>query len=135
MQNDYIDDIDEMILEALEKNARINHSQLGRMLGRSHTTIHKRIKRLEQLGLIPGYTLREDDKTDVIRSMAIVDVLPDAVQRVGDALEKERWALMVVRFQKRILVFSTIGSSKDMEMLMRPVTDSAKGVIDYTVTL
>lgn len=55
-----MDDMDQRILKELEKNGRITHEELGRMLNISRPAIHQRVSKLEQAGVIMGYTARID---------------------------------------------------------------------------
>lgn len=47
---------DYKILEQLQENGRISVAELGRMIGLSTTATNERIKKLEQEGIIKGYT-------------------------------------------------------------------------------
>lgn len=51
-KNQLSDDIDEKILTLMEKNSRINVSEISRQIGLGTTTITKRIRRLREQGII-----------------------------------------------------------------------------------
>lgn len=53
-----LDRLDWRILEALQRNARITNTELGKQVGLSQPAITARIKRLEEQGVIEGYTAR-----------------------------------------------------------------------------
>ncbi len=53
-----LDDKDLRILEALQANARIPLSKLGRSIGLSQPAISERVQRLEDAGIIQGYGAR-----------------------------------------------------------------------------
>ena len=53
-----IDAKDLKILEALQANARVPLSELGRSVGLSQPAISERVKRLEEAGIIEGYGAR-----------------------------------------------------------------------------
>ncbi|MCD6512026.1 MAG: Lrp/AsnC family transcriptional regulator [Thermoplasmata archaeon] len=53
-----MDEKDEIILEMLSKNARTPYIKIARRLGISETAVRKRIKKLEENGIIEGYTLK-----------------------------------------------------------------------------
>ena len=58
-----IDEIDKRILEKLQKNARTSYSKIAKELNLSESTIHHRIKRLKEMGIIKGFvTLLEPEK-------------------------------------------------------------------------
>lgn len=50
-----VDGKDLAILEALQANARVPLSELGRTIGLSQPAISERVKRLEEAGIIQGY--------------------------------------------------------------------------------
>ncbi|WP_211462009.1 Lrp/AsnC family transcriptional regulator [Collimonas silvisoli] len=53
-----LDKLDWRILEALQSNARITNTELGKQVGLSQPAITARIKRLEEHGVIEAYTAR-----------------------------------------------------------------------------
>ncbi len=57
-----IDSVDARIMDALFDNARISHAELGRMIGLSPPSVAERIKRLEEAGIIEGYTISINPK-------------------------------------------------------------------------
>ena len=56
-ENGEIDPVDAKIIETLVKNARISVADLARLVRLSAPTVAERIKRLEEAGVIEGYTL------------------------------------------------------------------------------
>jgi Lrp/AsnC family transcriptional regulator, leucine-responsive regulatory protein len=57
-QNGEIDAVDKALLEALIANARISNAELARLVGLSGPSVSERIKRLEEAGVIEGYTAK-----------------------------------------------------------------------------
>jgi len=57
-QNSELDATDARILEALIEDARISIAELARSVRLSPPSVSERIKRLEESGVIEGYTLR-----------------------------------------------------------------------------
>lgn len=55
-----LDELDRDILSYLERDARTGAAELARTLGQPRTTVAERIKRLEDRGVIKGYTTRID---------------------------------------------------------------------------
>ncbi|WP_396610229.1 Lrp/AsnC family transcriptional regulator [Haloferax sp. S1W] len=56
MANDGIDDVDRTILHALQEDARnLSSGDIAERAGTSDSTVRKRIKRLEERGVIKGY--------------------------------------------------------------------------------
>ena len=50
-----MDEIDEKILERMKGNARISYRELGEAVGMSRVAAKKRVRKLEQDGIIRGY--------------------------------------------------------------------------------
>lgn len=57
-----LDGIDWRILELLQQNARLSNSEIGRRVGLSQPAVTSRIQRLEDGGVIEGYTARVNPK-------------------------------------------------------------------------
>ncbi len=55
-----LDDIDRQLLTALQHNARLTTGELAQMTGLSQSPCWRRIRRLEESGLIDGYHARLD---------------------------------------------------------------------------
>jgi len=51
-----IDSINSKILKCLQKNARLSNAEIGRQVGISSPAVSERIRKMEDLGIIEGYT-------------------------------------------------------------------------------
>jgi Lrp/AsnC family leucine-responsive transcriptional regulator len=67
-----LDSKDIEILEALQANARMPFSELGRAIGLSQPAMSERVKRLEEIGVIQGYGARIDPRALGLAMMAII---------------------------------------------------------------
>lgn len=67
-----LDRLDVAILEALQENARMPLSEVGRRIGLSQPATSERVKRLEERGIIAGYGVRIDPAALGLGMMAIV---------------------------------------------------------------
>lgn len=67
-----IDAKDLKILEALQVNARVPLSELGRAVGLSQPAVSERVKRLEEAGIIEGYGARINPRALGLGLMALV---------------------------------------------------------------
>ncbi|MCY0874591.1 AsnC family transcriptional regulator [Acidianus infernus] len=56
----YLDDVDKKIISILQQDSRISFSRLAKMLNLSESTIHMRIKRLKEAGVIRGFCIDVD---------------------------------------------------------------------------
>jgi DNA-binding Lrp family transcriptional regulator len=79
---------DELLLSLLRENARASTAQIARRLNLSRTTVQSRIERLEQEGIINGYTVRvrEDFERAHIRAHIMITVHPKQMTSVVAAL-------------------------------------------------
>ncbi|MBL8148558.1 MAG: Lrp/AsnC family transcriptional regulator [Blastocatellia bacterium] len=69
-----LDDIDRKILLLLQKNGRMTNAALAEAVGLTPTPMLQRIKKLEQKGVIKGYTAIVDATALGRKVMAFVDV-------------------------------------------------------------
>ena len=58
MRIDKLDDLDLTILKMLEQDARLSYQELANQTGVSRVTIHERVRRLVQRGIISGFHTR-----------------------------------------------------------------------------
>ncbi|MGB1586204.1 MAG: Lrp/AsnC family transcriptional regulator [Thermoplasmatota archaeon] len=56
-----LDELDRQLLHLLMEDARRSHRALARDAGSTQPTVTARIRRMEEAGIIQGYTLRLDD--------------------------------------------------------------------------
>jgi Lrp/AsnC family leucine-responsive transcriptional regulator len=83
----HLDEIDIKILEALQKNARIPLSELGRHIGLSQPAISERVKRLEERGIVAGYGIQVDPAALGLGMTAIVR-LKTTHDQIGPCLKQ-----------------------------------------------
>ena len=74
MPNDLLDRYDQAILETLEQEGRISATELSRRIGLSKTPTQARMKRLEETGVIRGYSARLDRVRMGLAHVAFVEV-------------------------------------------------------------
>jgi Lrp/AsnC family transcriptional regulator, leucine-responsive regulatory protein len=55
-----LDDVDRRLLEALQRDGRVGYAELGRIIGLSPSAVTDRVRRLEESGVITGYTCEVD---------------------------------------------------------------------------
>ncbi len=87
-ENGEIDAVDTKILNALVNNARIRIADLARLVRLSAPTVSERIKRLEEAGVIEGYTLTLNPKALglPIATWLRIRPLPGNLHKVADIL-------------------------------------------------
>src|SRR5207253_11498664 len=70
------DDRDAAILAILQQEARATFADIGHRVGMAPSTVHDRVRRLEQLGLIRGYRAEVDPQGLGLFVTALVSVTP-----------------------------------------------------------
>lgn len=74
-----IDEIDRKLLHLLRENARRPVSDLARRLALARTTVQARIERLENAGIITGYTLQSSPVTrPPLQATVLISIEPRA---------------------------------------------------------
>src|SRR5450830_823113 len=82
-----LDETDVLIIEAMQKDGRISVSELGRMIGLSQPAASERVKRLEERGVIVGYTARIDASALGLNMMAVIR-LRTTHEHIGSCLKR-----------------------------------------------
>lgn len=85
-----LDQKDRELIALLRANGREPTSSLARKLGTSRSTVQSRISRLEQKGVIGGYTVRltEDFASSRVKAHVMLTVTPKLTPRIAKDLEK-----------------------------------------------
>ncbi len=87
-----LDKFDIAILEALQKDARISLQELGKQVGLTSSPCWNRVKRMEEAGVIEGYSVRVNPEKVGLTETVILHVTLDnhsdeALFQFGQALE------------------------------------------------
>ena len=120
-----IDATDRLLLRALQNNARLTTGELAQLAGMSQSPCWRRIKRLEDTGLIAGYTARLDRRAMGYGVMAFVTIGIDS-QDEGHSLEFER----AVRDIPEVVMCHGISGPEDFVLVV-----VAKDLDDYSLLM
>ncbi|GAA3612918.1 Lrp/AsnC family transcriptional regulator [Kineosporia mesophila] len=71
-----MEEIDRQILRLLSQDGRMSFTDLGRATGLSTSAVHQRVRRLEQRGIIRGYTAVVQSESVDLPLTAFVSVTP-----------------------------------------------------------
>ncbi|WP_299662453.1 Lrp/AsnC family transcriptional regulator [uncultured Ruegeria sp.] len=84
-----MDQLDRRIIAALQHNARDSTTRIATMLGVARTTVHERINRMEERGVIAGYSvvLRETEDTPRVQIIVLLEVQQKETTRIIRRLE------------------------------------------------
>ena len=83
---DALDKLDKAILRCLQKNGRETYDVIGAAIGLSPSAVLRRVKRLEQLGIIKGYRAEIDRRAIGLGVLAFVRVDAERNRMGGDPL-------------------------------------------------
>jgi DNA-binding Lrp family transcriptional regulator len=88
-QDNQQDAIDTALLSLLKANAREPAASLARKLGLARSSVQARIARLERLGVIQGYTLRQDPgSSSLIRAYVLLSTNPKMLARIVSEVKR-----------------------------------------------
>ncbi|ETX14483.1 AsnC family transcriptional regulator [Roseivivax halodurans JCM 10272] len=114
-----IDETDRALLAALSEDARASVAALARRLGIARTTVQARIERLEDRGVIAGYTLKPGAKLrPALRATVLVAIEP----RSGPAVLARLKALRGVE--------AAHTTSGRVDMILEVVADTTEALDD-----
>ncbi|WP_440059458.1 Lrp/AsnC family transcriptional regulator [Thermogladius sp. 4427co] len=93
-----IDDIDVRIINELVKNSRIPYSEIAKTVGLSDVAVLKRVKKLEQEGVIKKYTIIVDPlKLGYTKiSLTGINVAPEKLFSVAEELKNKDYVKMLI---------------------------------------
>ncbi|HDZ35319.1 MAG TPA: Lrp/AsnC family transcriptional regulator [Thermococcus sp.] len=85
-----LDERDKIIIEMLTKDARTPFTEIAKVLGISETAVRKRVKALEEAGVIKQYTAVVDPSKlgYNLVSLTGVDTLPEKIFEVASKLKE-----------------------------------------------
>lgn len=88
-KNGPLDETDMRLLDALVADARISIAELARLVGLSPPSVSERVKRLEEAGVIRGYTVTVDPNALGLPITAVLRIrpIPGQLQKVVEVLQ------------------------------------------------
>jgi Lrp/AsnC family leucine-responsive transcriptional regulator len=85
-----MDDRDRKILMALQEDARATFAQIGEQVGLAASTVHDRVRKLEQTGIIRAYRAEVDAERVGLFVTALVSVTPLEARQPDDLPDRVR---------------------------------------------
>ncbi|MFN8098364.1 MAG: Lrp/AsnC family transcriptional regulator [Dermatophilaceae bacterium] len=71
-----MEDVDRALVSLLRKDGRMSYTDLGKAVGLSTSAVHQRVRRLEERGVVRGYTARVDHEALGMPLTAFVAITP-----------------------------------------------------------
>ncbi|MGH3980204.1 MAG: Lrp/AsnC family transcriptional regulator [Pseudonocardiaceae bacterium] len=131
---------DATIVRALAENGRCSFTGLAEQVGLSVSAVHQRVRRLEQRGVLRGYTARLDREQVGLPLTAFVSLTPfdpsapdDYPQRLAHLTGIE--SCYSVAGESSYLLVVRVASPAALEELLRRIRESAKVSTRTTVVL
>jgi len=135
-----LDDRDLAILRALQADARSTYADIGKRVGLAASSVHERVRKLEQTGVITAYRADVSPEALGLSVTALVSVTPldarqpdDLPERIQEFPEVED-CHSVAGAENYILKVRT-GTTGDLEDLLRRIREKAAVQTRTTVVL
>jgi len=120
-----MDEIDQTILRALRKNARVSRTKIAELVKISEAAVRKRIKKLEKEGIILGYSaILNYRKINLVHSFTGIDVEPQNLLEVVRTLrdDKNISSIFLTSGDHDILVEIICNSIKELEEIHNKIS-------------
>ena len=119
-----IDNINKKILFLLQKDARMTYKEIAAELNRSETTIRDRIKAMERVGIIQGYTALIDKTELGLNFFSIILANPitsSDLDNITNKIKKVKNVMRVYQIsgKQRLAIFLVAPSYKEMKEIIR----------------
>ncbi len=135
-----IDERDRRILQVLQRDARATFADIGERVGMASSTVHDRVRKLEQAGVIRGYRADVDPERLGLFVSALVSVTPldptqpdDVPERVIEFDEVE--ACHSVAGDENYVLKVRTSTTAELEDLLRRLREKAGVLTRTTVVL
>ena len=119
-----IDAINKKILYLLQKDARMTYKEIAAELKRSETTIRDRIKALERIGIVQGYTALIDKTALGLNFFAMIFANPVSstdLDTITNNIKKVKNVMRVYQISghQRIAIFMVAPSYKELKEIIK----------------
>jgi len=135
-----VEALDRRIVQLLTQDGRMSYTDLGRAAGLSTSAAHQRVRRLEQRGVIRGYTAILDHEAVGLPLAAFISVKPidpsapdDAPERLAGLPEIE--ACYSVAGDENYILKVRVASPGDLERLLAEIRSRANVSTRTTIVL
>ncbi|MDI9619434.1 MAG: Lrp/AsnC family transcriptional regulator [Candidatus Nezhaarchaeota archaeon] len=139
MSSKKLDEIDLKIIENLKANGRLSYKELAQKLSIGIATVFKRVKRLERLGVIKGYTAIVDDSAlgKAVTGYIGLEVRPSDTSKVLEELMKmdEVVEVATVTGAFDILVKVKVSSLEELRNFIYIKTTQMKEILKTTTMI
>lgn len=133
MSTSNLDPRDRAIIAQLQKDARMSYSDIGRAVGLSHTAVKNRIKALESIGVITGYSVKLDSPDAGEKWAFVVNVETRAEQfsEVCEVLTASPHVVTLIQTTGNchFLAICTANDAKEIRDFVRELYNTVPGIL------
>lgn len=135
-----MEDLDRRIVALLRSDGRMSYTDLGKAMGLSTSAVHQRVRRLEERGVLKGYTALVDHTALDLPLTAFISITPldpaapdDIPDRLRDITELE--ACHSVAGEENYILKARVRTPGDLESLLARIRAAANVATRTTVVL
>ncbi len=135
-----MEDLDRRIVTLLRSDGRMSYTDLGKAMGLSTSAVHQRVRRLEERGVLKGYSAVVDWTALGLPLTAFISITPldptapdDIPDRLRDITELE--ACHSVAGEENYILKARVQTPLDLEVLLARVRAAANVATRTTVVL
>jgi Lrp/AsnC family leucine-responsive transcriptional regulator len=135
-----VEEIDRAIVAALTQDGRLSYTDLAEKVGLSVSAAHQRVRRLEQRGILRGYSAKVDYPALDLPLTAFVAIRPIDLSQADDAPDRlaglaEIEACYSVAGDDHYLLLVRVASPTDLERLLHDIRTAANVATRTTIVL
>jgi Lrp/AsnC family transcriptional regulator, leucine-responsive regulatory protein len=135
-----VDARDAAILAALQEDARATFAEVGRRVGMAPSSVHERVRKLEQSGVIKAYRAEVDPRSLGLFVTALVSVTPLDPRQPDDLPDRVREFPEVedchsVAGEENYILKVRTRTTSDLEDLLRRLREKAEVQTRTTIVL
>jgi Lrp/AsnC family transcriptional regulator, leucine-responsive regulatory protein len=135
-----VEEIDRAIVTALTVDGRLSYTDLAERVGLSVSAAHQRVRRLEQRGVLKGYSARVDFTALDLPLTAFVAIRPLDPSQADDAPDRlaalpEIEACYSVAGEDHYLLLVRVRGPLELERLLQDIRSAANVATRTTVVL
>jgi Lrp/AsnC family leucine-responsive transcriptional regulator len=135
-----VEEIDRAIVAALTTDGRLSYTDLAEKVGLSVSAAHQRVRRLEQRGVLKGYTARVDYTALDLPLTAFVAIRPLDLSQADDSPDRlahlaEIESCYSVAGEDHYLLLVRVASPGELERLLQEIRAAANVTTRTTVVL
>lgn len=113
-----IDEKDRMIINMLLEDGKLTYSEIARRMNLTEAAVRKRVKKLEEIGVIRGYKVKINPKFLGYGSVSLIGINtePEDVLRVANELVKKDWVKSLMLAAGDHMILAEVWARDNMQL-------------------